>query len=225
MVAGFSLGEYTALIYTGAIKFEDGIKLIKLRGEAMDEAAKGTRGGMVSVIGLPDDKIDKLIAKAKSEVDGCAEEPIQIANHLFPQGRTLSGNRDLCQWFVDHAKEEGAKNAKMLPVSGAFHSGYMEAAKLTLADAVKECEIKFPEECEIYSNVTASAYTDLNDIRTNLPEQLVQSVHWQQTMEKFAAAKIEQYIEPGPGQQLKAMLKRVSAEEVTKLVNIKVVPT
>eukprot|EP00656_Telonema_subtile_P011362 TRINITY_DN155_c0_g1_i4.p1 TRINITY_DN155_c0_g1~~TRINITY_DN155_c0_g1_i4.p1 ORF type:complete len:465 (-),score=173.94 TRINITY_DN155_c0_g1_i4:192-1586(-) len=222
MIAGFSLGEYAALIYSGAISFEDGIKLIKVRGEAMDAAAKATNGGMVSVIGLPDDKIEALITRAKSETPGCASEPIQIANHLFPEGRTLSGNKDLCQWFVDNAKAEGAKNAKMLPVAGAFHSGYMQDAKEIVAKAVAETTINFPETCEIFSNVTAKAYKDAEDIKKNLPEQLVTSVHWQQTMELFSAAGLEGYIEPGPGQQLKAMLKRVDAEQSAKLVNIKV---
>merc|ERR1712195_259636 len=131
MIAGFSLGEYAALIYSGAMSFEDGIKLIKIRGEAMDAAAKATNGGMVSVIGLADEKIEELIKRA---------------NHLFPEGRTLSGNRDLCQWFVDNAKNEGAKNAKMLPVAGAFHSGYMQTAKNILAAAVAETKINYPEQ-------------------------------------------------------------------------------
>jgi len=222
MIAGFSLGEYAALIYSGAISFEDGMKLIKIRGDAMDEAAKATNGGMVSVIGLPDKKIEELIVEAKKSTAGCADEPIQIANHLFPDGRTLSGNKDLCQWFVDNAKGHGAKNAKMLPVAGAFHSGYMEPAKDTLQEAVNKTKVDFPKDCEVFSNVTASAYRNAQDIKSNLPKQLVTSVHWQQTMEKFARSGLEAYIEPGPGQQLKAMLKRVSADEAGKLTNIKV---
>jgi len=222
MIAGFSLGEYAALIYSGAMSFEDGIKLIKIRGEAMDAAAKATNGGMVSVIGLADEKIEELIKRAKKETAGGANEPIQIANHLFPEGRTLSGNRDLCQWFVDNAKNEGAKNAKMLPVAGAFHSGYMQTAKNILAAAVAETKINYPDTCEIFSNVTAKAYTSAEDIKKNLPEQLTTSVHWQQTMEVFSAAGLDGYIEPGPGQQLKAMLKRVDADQSAKLVNVKV---
>jgi [acyl-carrier-protein] S-malonyltransferase len=221
-VAGFSLGEYAALIYSGAITFDDGLNLIKIRGEAMDKAAKETNGGMVSVIGLPDSKIEELITMAKAETDGIADEPIQIANHLFPDGRTLSGHKDLCKWFVDNAKDHGAKNAKMLPVAGAFHSGYMDAAKETLAAAVAGTKISFPENCEIYSNVTAQAYKNAEDIKKNLPMQLVSSVHWQQTMELFASSDLEAYIEPGPGQQLKAMLKRVDADQAGKLTNIKV---
>merc|ERR1711865_815972 len=178
MIAGFSLGEYAALIYSGAM--------------------------------------------SKAETEGCSEEPINIANHLFPDGRTLSGHKDLCQWFVDNAKSHGAKNAKMLPVAGAFHSEYMSEAKDTLAEAVEATTINFPDNCEIYSNVTARPYKSVADIKKNLPLQLVSSVHWQQTMEKFAKSDLEAYIEPGPGQQLKAMLKRVDADQAGKLTNIKV---
>eukprot|EP00658_Telonema_sp_P-2_P053795 TRINITY_DN4249_c0_g1_i1.p1 TRINITY_DN4249_c0_g1~~TRINITY_DN4249_c0_g1_i1.p1 ORF type:complete len:552 (+),score=156.27 TRINITY_DN4249_c0_g1_i1:210-1865(+) len=221
-IAGFSLGEYSALIYSGAISFKDGMNLIKIRGDAMDKAAKATNGAMVSVIGLPDSKINDLIARAKSETPGCAGEPIQIANHLFPNGRALSGDKRLCQWFVDNAKAEGAKNAKMLPVAGAFHSPFMAPAKAQLSEAVNSTNVTFPESCEIYSNVTAAAYKSADDIKQNLPEQLVQSVHWQQTMELFAQAGLDGYVEPGPGQQLKAMLKRVDADQVAKLTNVKV---
>lgn len=98
----------------------------------------------------------------------------------------------------------------------------MQSAKETLAEAVNNTDIKFPEGTQIYSNVTAAAYKSVDDIKANLPEQLVSSVHWQQTMERFAASSIEAYIEPGPGQQLKAMLKRVNADEVAKLTNVKV---
>merc|ERR1711990_1427440 len=98
----------------------------------------------------------------------------------------------------------------------------MDAAKETLAAAVAGTKISFPENCEIYSNVTAQAYKNAEDIKKNLPMQLVSSVHWQQTMELFASSDLEAYIEPGPGQQLKAMLKRVDADQAGKLTNIKV---
>ena len=219
-VAGFSLGEFSALIYSGAISLESGLELIKIRAEAIDGAVNETPGAMVSVTGLNDDKLSQLVDLAVSSTCSSGDD-IQVASRLFPGGRILAGNKQICQWFVDNAKEHGAKGAKLLPVAGAFHSKCMQSAQEKLAEALRDIPIQLPTDCVIYNNVTGEPYRSPDEIRRNLPLQLVSTIHWQETMQQICHVGLEGYVEPGPGQQLKAMLKRIDSDQAELVINIK----
>jgi len=216
--AGFSLGEYSALIHTGALTLEDGVKLVSVRALAMQEAANESSGGMVTVVGLSDEKLETLCNDAAS---ACALPPnaalnnmpesLQIANHLFPNGRVLSGHASLVAWVVAHATEPkyGAMAATKLSVAGAFHSPYMQSARQALQDALNEVSLHMPN-VPCYSNVTAQPYTSVEEIRSLLVQQLESPVKWEQTIkEMLATGGVSSFVDAGPGMQLKSMIRRI----------------
>jgi len=165
--AGFSLGEYTALVFSGALTFEDGVRLIKSRAEGMQAASEETPGSMVNVVGLDDDKLNTLCQDAISECALSGHVKIGIANHMFPKGRVLSGHKTLCKWVVDNATKPkyGAAMVMALPIAGAFHSSYMASARDGLRSTLSEVDISMPR-IPVYSNVTARPYGSIEEIRT-----------------------------------------------------------
>jgi len=215
VAAGFSLGEYTALVFAGALSFEDGVKLVKARAEAMDAAAKAGSGGMVSVSGCSDEVLQKALDQAGKAVGG--GKKAYIANYMFPEGRTCSGDKAVCEKLCETAVKLGAKQAKMLAVSGAFHTPYMEAASEALGKALDEANVQMPS-LTVYSNVTGKPYTSVDEIKTLLKRQMIEPVKWEQGTLDLIGLGCKEYIEPGPGKQLKAMMRRIDQDTWKKTV-------
>jgi len=214
--AGFSLGEYTALVFGGALSFEDGLKVIKARAEAMDAAAKAAKSGMASIGGIADDKLQKCLDDAAKQV---GSGKAYIANYMFPEGRTCSGDLKVLEKACELVTKAGAKNAKMLNVSGAFHTPYMEAAAQKVAKTLDEADIKMPT-IKVYSNVTGKPYTSVDEIKQLLKRQLLEPVKWEQGTKDLIASGHSQYVEPGPGKQLKAMMRRIDQDAWNKTITL-----
>jgi [acyl-carrier-protein] S-malonyltransferase len=206
--AGFSLGEYSALVFGGALSLQDGLKVVKTRAEAMDRAAKASKSGMASIGPLDDDKLQKVLDDASASV-GTGKG--YIANYMFPGGRTCSGDLAVLEKACELAKAAGATNAKMLPVSGAFHTPYMESAQAELSKALDAADIKMPT-INVYSNVTGKAYTSVDEIKNLLKRQLLEPVKWEQGTKDLIGLGHKQYVEAGPGKQLKAMMRRIDMD-------------
>ena len=214
--AGFSLGEYSALVFGGGLSFEDGLKVVKARAEAMDAAAKAAASGMASIGGLADDKLQACLDEAARSV---GNGKAYIANYMFPEGRTCSGDLKVLEKACELCTKAGSKQAKMLNVSGAFHTPYMEAAGAALSKVLDEADIKMPS-IKVYSNVTGKPYTSVPEIKTLLKRQLLEPVRWEQGTKDLVAGGHSQYIEPGPGKQLKAMMRRIDQDAWNKTITL-----
>ena len=184
--AGFSLGEYSALCFAGAISFEDGLRVVKARAEAMDAAAKVAVSGMASIGGIDDDKLEKALKDASAE-KGNGTGKAYIANYMFPGGRTCSGDKQVLERVCELVKAAGANNAKMLNVSGAFHTPYMEKAADAVSKVLDAAAISMPS-AQVYSNVTGKAYTSVDEIKTLLKRQLCEPVKWEQGVKVLIGA-------------------------------------
>ena len=206
--AGFSLGEYSALVFAGGLSYEDGLKVVKARAEAMDAAAKASASGMASIGGLPDDQLMAVLDEAAVTV---GKGKAYVANYMFPQGRTCSGDLDVLAKACELATAKGASSAKMLPVSGAFHTPYMEAAGAALSKVLDEADIQMPS-IQVYSNVTGKPYTSVDEIKTLLKRQMLEPVKWEQSVYHLIELGHARYVEPGPGKQLKTMMRRMSTD-------------
>jgi [acyl-carrier-protein] S-malonyltransferase len=217
--AGFSLGEYSALIFSGAFSFEDGVRLIKQRAEGMQVAANETTGSMITVVGLTDEKVKSLCTDAIAACnDGATAKTIQVANYLFPQGRVLSGHKELCRWVAENAikPKYGAMVANELPVAGAFHSSYMAPARDGLHAVLDDMVINMPR-IPVYSNVTGRPYGSIEEIRDLLVKQLESPVHWEQTIKGMISQDhVGAFIDAGPGSQLKTMMRRIDKKAFSK---------
>lgn len=200
--AGLSLGEYTALVFAGAMSFRDGLKLVQKRGETMQAASDATPSGMVSILMLEPAQIDEIVAAARS--DGF----IQVANLLCPGNTVLSGTKAACARAQKLAEEKGTRTVS-LPVAGAFHTPIMKPADEQLAKALESVEMKTPR-LPVWSNVDARPHTDPGEIRGLLVRQVLQPVLWEDTMRQLLAAGVEQFHEVGPGRVLAGLLKRVN---------------
>ena len=206
VAAGLSLGEYTALVFAGAMSFEDGLKVVKVRAESMSAAAKtGRPHGMLSVVGLSDADLEAVCAEARAKVPNSV---CVIANYLFPQGRVVSGHKDALEEAQRLATAKGALKAVSVAVSGAFHTELMAPAREKLTAALDGVTINNPV-VPVYSNVTGEPFRDAKHIRELLPRQLVEPVRWEGTLRALVAAGKTQLHELGPGQQIKAMVKRI----------------
>ncbi|PSC70866.1 malonyl -acyl carrier transacylase [Micractinium conductrix] len=204
--AGLSLGEYTALVFAGALSFEDGLKVVKVRAESMAAAAKlGKPHGMLSVVGLSDADLESICAAVRGSMPGAV---CQLANFLFPQGRVVSGHKDALEEVQRQATAKGALKAVPVAVSGAFHTSLMQPAREALEEVLASVTISDPR-IPVYSNVTGLPFKDAAHIREMLPRQLVEPVQWEGTVRKLVAAGKNQLHELGPGQQIKAMVKRI----------------
>ncbi len=199
--AGLSLGEYTALVFAGALSFADGLRVVQKRGEAMQAASDATAGGMVSVLGLEPPQVEELCTKAS------AFGTVQVANLLCPGNVVVSGARSGCDALEKLAEEARGRTVR-LAVAGAFHTDLMKPADARLADALAGVTLR-PPTVPVWSNVDARPHTDPDEIRGLLVRQVVQPVLWEQTLRGLLAAGVERFFEIGPGRVLAGLLKRV----------------
>ena len=218
--AGLSLGEYTALVFAGAMSFEDGLKVVKIRAEAMKAAAAVGDHGMLSVVGLDDDALRKCVAEAKVNV-AKTDCVCEIANYLFPTGRVVSGDIECLNEVTTLANKAGALKTAMLQVSGAFHTSRMLSAKEALEKALTDAKISQPR-IPVYSNVTGEIISDFQKIPEMLAEQLVSPVRWEDTLRNLLKDGKDQLYELGPKTQIKSMTKRVSQDAWKKFTSIDV---
>jgi [acyl-carrier-protein] S-malonyltransferase len=200
MVAGHSLGELSALVANKTLAFEDGLKLVRRRAEAMQKACEANPSTMAAIIGLEDDVIEKTL----EEIEG-----VVVAANFNTKGQVvISGEIAAIDIACDKLKEQGAKMAIKLAVGGAFHSPLMEPARAELAEAIAQTNFSNPI-CPVYQNVTASAVTDPSEIKENLNAQLTAPVRWTQTMHAMIAGGAQELIEVGPGKVLQGLIKKV----------------
>ncbi|KAK9830038.1 hypothetical protein WJX72_009330 [[Myrmecia] bisecta] len=205
--AGLSLGEYCALVFSGALSFEDGLKIVKVRGESMAAAGKmGKPHGMLSIIGLGDTDVETICKDVRSARG--AATVCQLANYLFPQGRVISGHKDALEDAMAAAIKAGALKAVPLAVSGAFHTSLMQPARDALIKVLSEVRFQEPR-IPVYSNVTAEPFANAADIPAMLGRQLVEPVQWESTLKALIGGGKTQLFELGPGAQIKAMVKRL----------------
>ena len=203
MVAGHSLGEFSALTAAGALSFEDGLKLVHARALAMQKACEIASGTMAAVIGLPDETIEQVCEEVSTE--GNVVIP---ANYNCPGQLVISGNEDAINTACEKLKEAGARRALPLPVSGAFHSPLMQPAKDELQAAIEKTEIHAPK-CPVYQNVDAKPHTDAAEIKANLIAQLTSSVRWTASVQNMIADGADDFTECGPGKALQGMIGRI----------------
>lgn len=206
MVAGHSLGEFSALAAAGAIEFEDALKLVAVRASAMQKCCEAVPGTMAAIIGLPNETVEQICA----DVDGL----VVAANYNSDGQVVISGAKEAVEAACVKAKEAGAKRALPLAVSGAFHSPLMEPARVELAQAIEQTAFKAPK-CPVYQNVTAQAETDPQFIKENLLKQLTSPVRWTQSVKAMVADGAEYFMEIGPGTVLQGLVKRTAGAAVT----------
>lgn len=215
--AGLSLGEYTALVFAGAMSFEDGLSVVKVRAESMAEAAKAGRPhGMLSVVGLGDSDLEAICAEVSKAKPDCV---CRMANYLFPQGRVVSGHKEALEEVQRMATSRGALKAVSVAVSGAFHTELMSPARDALSQALSKVTISDPT-MTVYSNVTGEPFKDAAHILELLPRQLVEAVRWEPTVKALVAAGKRELYELGPGAQIKAMVKRIDSDAWKALKNV-----
>lgn len=201
MMAGHSLGEFTALAASGALSFEDALRLVSKRAQAMQKACEQAPSTMAAIIGLKDEEVEQLCASVQGEI-------VILANYNSPGQAVISGSVKGVQQVCALAKEAGAKRALPLNVSGAFHSPFMESAREELEAAIRETHFKAPS-CPIYQNVDALPHTDPEEIRHNLIMQLTAPVRWTQTILNMHKDGAESFTEYGPGKVLQGLIKRI----------------
>ena len=211
MVAGHSLGEFSALVANGALTFEDGLKLVSQRAIAMQKACELKPSTMAAVLGLDDDIVEKVCATT----DGV----VVAANYNCPGQLVISGEIDAVNTACETLKQEGARRALVLPVGGAFHSPLMEPAREELASAIKNTTFSTPN-CPIYQNVTASAITDENKIKVNLISQLTAPVRWTQSVQQMVTDGATHFTEVGPGKVLQGLVKKIHREAETSSASL-----
>jgi [acyl-carrier-protein] S-malonyltransferase len=200
MVAGHSLGEFSALVAAGALSFEDGLKLVSKRAMAMQKACEIEPSTMAAIIGLDDDVVEKVCAEI--------EDVVVPANYNTVGQLVISGSIAGIDKAIEKLTEAGAKRALKLPVGGAFHSPLMEPARVELEAAINETEVSEPV-CAIYQNVSAKAEKDPAVIKENLKKQLTAPVKWTQTVQNMIADGAASFTEVGPGKALQGMIKKV----------------
>lgn len=203
MVAGHSLGEFSALTATGALSFADGLQLVAQRAQAMQDACNQSKGTMAAVLALDDSVVE--------EVCEHTEGIVVAANYNCPGQLVISGEVEAVEAACETLKEKGAKRALLLPVGGAFHSPLMEPARETLADAIRQTTLSEPS-CPIYQNVTAQATQNTEVIKNNLIAQLTGPVRWTQTIQAMRSDGATQFIECGPGKVLQGLVKKIDRE-------------
>lgn len=204
MVGGHSLGEFSALVAAGALKFEDGLKLVYARAQAMQQACEAVPGTMAAVLALPDETIEQICAEVTAETEGV----VVPANYNCPGQLVISGSLDAVNTACERLKAAGAKRALVLPVGGAFHSPLMQPAKEVLQAAIEATEFSTPR-CPIYQNVDGMPHTDAQEIKTNLIAQLTASVKWTQEVQQMIAAGATEFTECGPGKALQGMIVKI----------------
>ena len=209
--AGLSLGEYTALTFAGAISFEDGVRVVKVRGEAMQAAADATPSGMVSALLLDRSKVEEVCQGAG------ANGRIWIANYLCPGNTVLSGEKSACARAAELIEQSSGKPIP-LAVAGAFHTPLMESACAKLADVLSSVTLA-PPRIPVISNVDAAAHTDPEEIRSVLVRQVTQPVLWEDSIRWLLAQGAGPFFEVGPGKVLKGLMKRIDRKVECESVN------
>lgn len=203
MVAGHSLGEFSALVACGAVEFSDALKIVRRRGQLMQQAGIDNPGTMAAIIGMEDAEVEKFCKQA-SEKTG---KEVIAANYNCPGQLVLSGDTEAVEKAVEIAKESGCRLAKLLPVSGAFHSSLMQPAYDGLKDELERLSISEPI-CPVYSNYTAEPTENPEEIRSNVLNQLLNPVRWTQTLQNMHKDGADTFIEVGPGKVLQGLVKR-----------------
>ena len=204
MVAGHSLGEFSALVAAGALNFEDGLKLVYARAMAMQKACEAAPSTMAAIVGLDDATIENVCAEITTE-----NNVVVPANYNCPGQLVISGNVEAVKAACEKLKEAGAKRALLLPVGGAFHSPLMQPAKDELQAAIEATTFNTPK-CAVYQNVDAQAHTDAEEIKANLIAQLTASVRWTQEVQNMIAAGATDFTECGPGKVLQGMIGKIA---------------
>lgn len=202
MVAGHSLGEFSALVAAGAMDFEEGLRLVSIRAQAMQKACETNPGAMAAVLALPSETIEKIC----SECDGI----VVAANYNCEGQVVISGEKDAVEAACVRLKEAGAKRALPLPVGGAFHSPLMEPAREELAEGIEKAIFRTPS-CPVYQNVTALPTTDPDEIRKNLLAQLTAPVRWTQSVVNMIGDGAGHFVELGPGKVLQGLVAKIDS--------------
>ncbi|MFZ1235621.1 MAG: ACP S-malonyltransferase [Prevotella sp.] len=203
MVAGHSLGEFSALVAAGALSFEDGLKLVYARAMAMQKACDAVPGTMAAIIGLSDEQVETICAEVSKE-----NSPVVPANFNCPGQLVISGNIDAVNEACEKLKAAGAKRALPLKVGGAFHSPLMQPAKDELQAAIENTAFNEPK-CPVYQNVDGKPHTEASTIKANLIAQLTSSVRWTSCVQNMIADGADDFTECGPGKALQGMIGRI----------------
>ncbi|WP_134201905.1 ACP S-malonyltransferase [uncultured Algoriphagus sp.] len=204
MVAGHSLGEFSALVANGVLAFEDGLRLVHQRALAMQEACEINPSTMAAILGLADEKVEEICASISEEI-------VVPANYNCPGQLVISGSNKGIEIACEKMKEAGAKRALPLPVGGAFHSPLMEPAREKLQKAIEMTQFSVGS-CPVYQNVSTTAVTDVNEIKENLIAQLTAPVKWTQSVQNMVKDGATEFIECGPGKVLQGLVKKIHSE-------------
>lgn len=210
MVAGHSLGEFSALVANGVLSFEDGLKLVSIRAQAMQKACEINPSTMAAILALPDEKVEEICKQIEQE----SGEVVVPANYNCPGQLVISGSLKGIDLACEALKQAGAKRALVLPVGGAFHSPLMEPAREELAAAIEVTSFHRPS-APVYQNITAAAVTDPQAIKANLIAQLTGAVKWTQTIQQMVADGATNFTECGPGKVLQGLIGKISREATT----------
>lgn len=211
MVAGHSLGEFSALVANKTLKFEDGLKLVSQRAQAMQKACDSSNGTMAAVLGLE----NKIVEQTCNSINGI----VVAANYNCPGQLVISGGVDAIQKACEQLKEKGARRALVLPVGGAFHSPLMAPAREQLSAAIENTQFRTPC-CPIYQNVIASPVLNESEIKNNLISQLTAPVKWAQSVQQMIDDGGTEFIEVGPGNVLQGLVRKINREVETKAATI-----
>ena len=203
MVAGHSLGEFSALVANGVLSFDDGLKLVAARANAMQEACDANPSSMAAILGLADEKVEEICAS----IDGI----VVPANYNCPGQLVISGETAAVELACEKMKEAGAKRALMLAVNGAFHSPLMQPAQEKLAAAIEKTKFRTPM-IPVYQNIVTKAVTDQEEIKQNLIKQLTGPVKWTQSVQNMIKDGADTFIEVGPGKTLQGLIKKINSE-------------
>ena len=207
--AGHSLGEFSALVASEALSFEDGLKLVSIRANAMQEACQKTNGTMAAILGLE----NKIVEDVCNEIG----ENVKPANYNCPGQLVISGEYNAVEKACQILKDKGAKKALILPVSGAFHSGLMESAKKELKYGIDKTEFRNPI-CKIYQNFSAKPVIDPEIIKMNLLSQLTGAVLWSQSVNEMVNDGINEFVEVGPGNTLQGLIRKINPEVIVSKI-------
>lgn len=210
MVAGHSLGEFSALVANGTLRFEDGLRLVSIRAKAMQKACEQIPSAMAAILGLPDEKVESIC----KEIADANDEVVVAANYNCPGQVAISGTVKGVELACEALKAVGAKRALLLPVGGAFHSPLMEPAKNELEKAIGATHFNSPS-CAIYQNVVAKAVIDKDEIKQNLIDQLTGAVRWTQCVQAMIKNGAYKFTEVGPGKVLQGLVQKINKEMQT----------
>lgn len=210
MVAGHSLGEFSALVANGVLSFDKALQLVSIRAQAMQKACEANPSTMAAVLNLPDEKVEEICAAVQAETG----EVVVAANYNCPGQLVISGSVAAIDLACIKMKEAGAKRALVLPVGGAFHSPLMEPAKAELAAAIESAVFNTPT-CPVYQNTVAKAVSDPLEIKNNLINQLTGAVKWTQSVQAMVADGASRFTECGPGKVLQGLVGKIAGAAVT----------